>query len=114
MTQKNVVDLVADRVLEHIGEQVRDRIDDAVAAAATPAPVKADARDRATRTLIQGGIATAVVAMLVTFGQILSQGTVDVTSFEAWKLVAGTVLGAGITAAASYLQRLIFPPGGRE
>ncbi|NLE79093.1 MAG: hypothetical protein GX610_05825 [Rhodococcus sp.] len=74
---------------------------------------RADAKDRATRTLLQGGIAAVLVAVFTTLAQALGTGALDPTSWESWRVVGGTVLGAAIMAGVSFVQRLVQPPKGQ-
>lgn len=75
-------------------------------------PAKADARDRAKRTLLQGAVATVFVAgMLAVAGAVGAPGF-DFLDAGSWKTVAGTALGAMLMAGAAYVQRIVNPPKG--
>jgi hypothetical protein len=60
---------------------------------------KADARNRAGRTLLQGAAATVLVAVLQAVTAALSDGETD------WKAIAWTAGGAALMAGFAYSQR---------
>lgn len=132
MSERNVVDLVTERVLEDlpgiaqkvvgaailpITERVAAEVAVRMGAAepAPPAPVpdpKTDARDRALRTTVQGAAATVLIAVLLAVAELLGTGALDLSTGGAWKAIAGTAGGAALMAAMAYVQRLINPPKG--
>ena len=73
-----------------------------------PAPVAADARQRAVRTFVQGllvAVVLAVLAVLVqTIGQARSWGEVD------WPMIGLLAVQAVLAAVASYVARYLTPP----
>lgn len=126
MTQRNAIDLIAERTAEIVGAQVRDlvlaRITDLVPTAPAPTPEPEpepasgsvpDARNRAARTAIQGAVATIVVAGLVAVADLLGTGTADLASSAGWKAVAVAAVTASLTAAASFVARIVRPPKGQ-
>ncbi|WP_328439096.1 hypothetical protein [Nocardia puris] len=126
----NVVDLVRDQVLEQIQGRIDAAVRDAEADARRrletfladlprpgeePPDPRADARERATRTALQGAVATIAVAVLLAVAGVIGGGEFDVTSAGDWKAVAGAAIGAVIAAGTAYVQRLVSPPrGGSE
>lgn len=127
----NVVDLVTEKVMETIGDQIEARAvqaaADAKAAAErqigewlksnapTPVPAvdgKADAKNRATRTVIQGAISTVVVAVLLAIVGVIGGDGFDFTTAADWKAVGGAAVGAVVMTVTAYLHRIISPPGG--
>lgn len=123
----NVVDLVTEAVLKQVGAQfdavVRDAQEDArrrwetfLADLPRPGEVvedpRADARQRAARTAIQGAIGTVVVAVLLAVAAVIGGGEFDATSAGDWQAVAGAALGAAVAAITAYVQRLVSPPKG--
>ena len=130
-TQKNVVDLVADKVIEDFHTQIEPRIaeviEDARAAvdqrvtdflvsvpitAAPPVDHKTDAKDRAQRTVIQGLVSTVVVAVLLAITGVIGGDGFDIASASDWKAVGGAALGALLTAGVAFVHRLVTPPKG--
>lgn len=79
-------------------------------AEAAAKPIKADARDRAWRTTLQGGIATIVIGVLVAVGELVSSGGVDFFTSSGWKVLLGTASGAAVMAVSAYIQRITNPP----
>lgn len=77
-----------------------------------PPPATADAKNRASRTAVQGGVATILVAGLMALAGALN-GNFDFSSSGDWKVVAGTAFGAMIMAGAAFVQRLVNPPKGQ-
>lgn len=75
----------------------------------TPQDSSKDAKSRALRTGVQGGIATVLVSGLLALAGALNGG-VDLTSSSDWKVIAGTAFGASIMAGAAYIQRIVNPP----
>lgn len=141
MGERFVVDIVTERVLERLPGVIEERVapvvdgivadverrlTDLISAAAPPIPEfrteeltpividdpKADARDRARRTLLQGLVATIVVAGILAVAGAF-QGGFDFLDAGAWKTVAGAAVGAMLAAAGSYIQRFIDPPAGQ-
>ncbi|MEZ5152136.1 hypothetical protein [Rhodococcus zopfii] len=131
MSERNVVDLVTERVLEDLPGiaakvveasilPITERVAAEVAVrmgAAEPAPEpapdpKTDARDRALRTTVQGAAATVLIAVLLAVAELLGTGALDLSTGGAWKAIAGTAGGAALMAAMAYVQRLINPPKG--
>ncbi len=78
----------------------------------TPQDSSKDAKSRALRTLLQGGVATIVVAVLMAIVPVLNGDGFDITDSADWKVVATTAFGAVIMAGAAYVQRLVNPPKG--
>lgn len=98
------------------------RVDELVARARLEAPavigqvldtvpsVKADARNRSWRTLVQGLIATVIVGVGGAVGQAVAAPGFDITSSAALG-TAGTAAGtAAVAALIAYVQRFIQPP----
>ncbi|WP_280201394.1 hypothetical protein [Nocardia cyriacigeorgica] len=137
MSAPTVVDLVTRAVLDRLQTEIGTRINEAVQATqetaqkqldefmreliVTPLPgpaeadsidPRADARNRAGRTAIQGAIATATVAALLAIAAVIGGGDFDVTSGGDWKAVAGAAIGAVVAAGAAYVQRIVSPPRG--
>ena len=75
-------------------------------------PAKADARDRAKRTLLQGAVATVFVAGMLALAGAVGAPGFDFLDAGSWKTVAGTALGAMLMAGAAYVQRIVNPPKG--
>ncbi|MDV2477149.1 hypothetical protein F8M49_20730 [Rhodococcus zopfii] len=131
MSERSVVDLVTERVLEDlpgIAEKIveaaivpiTERVAVEVAArmgtgeqAPTAPDPKTDARDRALRTTVQGAAATVLIAVLLAVAELLGTGTLDLSTGGAWKAIAGTAGGAALMAVMAYVQRLIDPPKDR-
>ncbi|OZE08453.1 hypothetical protein CH249_14020 [Rhodococcus sp. 05-2255-3B1] len=66
--------------------------------------IKAQATSRALRTLIQGLLAVAVMAVGNVVVQALTQGTLNVFSWDDWKVV-GTLAGsAALASGIAYVQ----------
>lgn len=141
MSAPTVVDLVTRAVLDRLQAEIGSRVEEAVQGAqdaarkqldefmreliVTPLPApaevdavdpRADARNRAGRTAIQGAIATVSVAALLAIAAVIGGGDFDVTSGGDWKAVAGAAIGAVVAAGAAYVQRIVSPPrnGGGE
>lgn len=133
--QPNVVDLVTNAVVERFYEDIAPRIEDAIEYARADAqrqlndfmkqlptmPVqeaetdmKADARNRAGRTAIQGTLATVVVAAIIAIAGVIGGGDFDFTSSGDWKAVLGAAIGAVVAAGAAYIQRIVNPPHGGQ
>ncbi|RBO82060.1 hypothetical protein [Nocardia puris] len=123
----NVVNLVREQVLEQIESRIAAVVSAAEADARRrletfladlprpgeePPDPRADARERATRTALQGALATVVVAVLLAAGTVIAGDGFDFTSGGDWKAVAGAALAAAIAAGTAYVQRLVAPPGG--
>jgi hypothetical protein len=127
----NVVDIITREVTERVLGEVESRVLGAIQAAQAeaqrridellapvdlepaieaPSPAK-DAKSRALRTAVQGGVATVLVSGLLALAGAIN-GNVDLTSSGDWKVIAGTVSGAVIMAGAAYVQRIINPPKG--
>ncbi|MFH5211440.1 hypothetical protein ACHIPZ_25030 [Antrihabitans sp. NCIMB 15449] len=120
---REVTESVTARVLGEVEARVADAVQAAQAEAlqridellqpvdlepAIEAPAK-DAKSRALRTAVQGGVATVLVSGLLALAGAIN-GNVDLTSSGDWKVIAGTVSGAVIMAGAAYVQRIINPP----
>lgn len=134
MSAPTVVDLVTRAVLDRLHGEVGSRIDEAVQAARADAqrqiddlvrdvldvPLsgghetdpRADARERAGRTAVQGAFATALVAALLAIAAVIGGADFDFTSGGDWKAVAGAATGAVVAAGAAYVQRIVSPPRG--
>lgn len=129
--QRNVVDMVTDRVMgqlrAEIGAHVQAAAEQVIAdvqqtaehqigeflsgLVPEPAPT-ADAADRAQRTAIQGVISTVVVAVLLAVAGVIGGGAFDWSSGASWTAVGGAALGAVVTAVTAYIHRLVSPPKG--
>ncbi|OZC80181.1 hypothetical protein CH274_13165 [Rhodococcus sp. 06-418-5] len=74
--------------------------------------IKSQAKSRALRTLVQGGLAAVVIAFVTAVVQQVADPNFDFTEFSDWKIAIGLGLGAVGTAASSYLQNklAIKPP----
>lgn len=70
----------------------------------TPAPVKAAAAERGTRTLIQGLAWDVVIAIAVVLLAWLPDA--NLTAAEAWLALGVAVAKSVLTAAASYVMRI--------
>ncbi|MGW5514258.1 hypothetical protein [Nocardia africana] len=134
MTDKpTLAEVAAGLALEKIRDQIEPRITAAVTEtreaahkqitewlqSGAPAVVsgavdgKADARDRAQRTVIQGALSTVVVAVLLAVAGVIGGTGFDFTSAGDWKAVGGAALGALFTAVTAYVHRLVKPPAGQ-
>lgn len=100
------VQAAQDDALRRIDELTHTVALDPVLVAEDPAK---DAKSRALRTGVQGGIATVLVSGLLALAGALNGG-VDLTSSSDWKVIAGTAFGASIMAGAAYIQRIVNPP----
>jgi GGDEF domain-containing protein len=121
-----IVDQVTERVLRSVSDRIQTTIDQAqyqaqarldeyltgVPQSSVPVPpaAKADARNRAGRTAIQGAVAAILVTISTTFATGISNDGVDLTSSGDWKVIAGSVVGAVVATGAAYVQRLVNPP----
>ncbi|KQU44171.1 hypothetical protein ASG84_12670 [Rhodococcus sp. Leaf278] len=74
--------------------------------------IKMQAKSRALRTLVQGGVAAVVIAFVTAVIQAVVDPNFDFTQIGDWKIAIGLGLGAVGTAASSYLQNklAIKPP----
>ncbi|WP_418345282.1 hypothetical protein [Rhodococcus pyridinivorans] len=79
---------------------------------AGPVDVKADARDRAWRTLVQGFAVTIILAVITAFGTAVTAPEFDLLTWDSWKAAATAAGTAGMISVAAYIQRLIQPPKG--
>ena len=133
MGDNSVVDLVATAVLERVGHEVEQRVSTAVEQARDevqrqindllvavpgqtiepPPTAKADAKDRASRTMLQGAVATILVAGILAVANGLGDDGFDFTSGGDWKAIAGAALAAMIMAGGAFVQRLVNPPRGQ-
>ena len=77
-----------------------------------PVSPRADARDRARRTLVQGAAATLLSVAFVAFGQAIVADGFDFTDAGDWKIVGGTVFTAVVMSVLAYVQRIVNPPKG--
>ncbi|OZF25189.1 hypothetical protein CH296_28015 [Rhodococcus sp. 14-2496-1d] len=148
MAEKNVIDLITDKVVEQVsatfegaliqleaaGADARSRLDDTleqiraegrskldelfdVGGLPLGGPVitedgdfdpvgwiKTQARSRALRTLVQSLLAVVVMAVGNVVVQALTQGTLNVFSWDDWKVV-GTLAGsAALASGIAYVQ----------
>lgn len=156
MAEKNVIDLITERVVEQVsatfagavaqleaaGADARARLDDTLQRIEVEGRekldtlfdlgglpmggpvitedgdfdpvgwIKAQAKSRALRTLVQGGLAAVVIAFVTAVVQQVVDPNFDFTQFSDWKIAIGLGLGAVGTAASSYLQNklAIKPP----
>ncbi|MBP2211075.1 lysozyme family protein [Rhodococcus ruber] len=91
-----------------------DRVEDV----ATPTPTtqlpnpKADAKDRARRTLLQGLVATVLVGVTTALGASLSSPDFSVFELASWSTAGTAAVTAALMAVVSYVQRLVLPPKG--
>lgn len=69
--------------------------------------IKAQAKSRAWRTLLQGLLAVVFVAVGNVVVQAFTQGTLSVFSWDDWKVVATLAGSATLAAAISYLQNAL-------
>jgi hypothetical protein len=74
----------------------------------TTAPVKAAARERATRTLLTGLGLDLLVAVAVVLGAWLPDA--DLSNRAAWGILGGTVAKSVLSALVSYVLRLKVRP----
>lgn len=156
MAEKNVIDLITERVVEQVsatfagavaqleaaGADARARLDDTLQRIEVEGRekldtlfdlgglpmggpvitedgdfdpvgwIKAQAKSRALRTLVQGGLAAVVIAFVTAVVQQVVDPNFDFTQIGDWKIAIGLGLGAVGTAASSYLQNklAIKPP----
>lgn len=129
--QPNVVDMVTSAVVERFQDEASRLISAAVLEAQdeaqrqlndfmqqlpqmpiheTQTDVKADARNRAGRTAIQGALATIFVAAIIAIAGVIGGGDFDFSSSGDWKAVLGAAIGAVVAAGAAYIQRILNPP----
>lgn len=77
---------------------------------ASATDVKADARERSWRTLVQGVLATVAVGVGGTVGTAIASDDFSLTDWGDWK-AAGIAAGtAAVAAGIAYVQRLVQPP----
>lgn len=78
----------------------------------TPAPVKADARNRAFRTFMQGLLVDVATAAVLAIGpSLLNIGSPQfVWSKAYWIAVGGLAAKSVVTAGVSYVMRRVVPP----
>jgi hypothetical protein len=70
-----------------------------------------DAKNRAGRTLVQGLAVTALVAVAATVNGVVTTWTGDdVTNGGAWVALGTSCVVSLLTAASSYVARLLAPP----
>lgn len=127
MAPNNVVDLIRDQVLgqlrseagrqiaeviEQTRDEARRQLSELIANAPLSVDVdpKADAKDRASRTMLQGAVATILVAGILAVANGLGDDGFDFTSGGDWKAIAGAALAAMIMAGGAFVQRLVNPP----
>lgn len=88
---------------QDMGDDVFE-VDESPIAGAMPdeavAPDNADAKSRAFRTLVQGGAFAVIMAVAQA---VAALNGADVN----WKLLGLTALQAGVTAVASYIQKVM-------
>ncbi len=124
--QRSAIELIADRMLEQIEPQITAAAADARAKAEQQiaewlgsgtvvvpngVPDKADAKNRALRTAIQGVISTVVVGVLLAVAGVIGGDGFDWTNAADWKAVGGAAIGAVLMAGTAYVHRLVSPPG---
>jgi O-acetyl-ADP-ribose deacetylase (regulator of RNase III) len=80
------------------------------AAPSTPPSVKADARERSWRTLVQGLIATVIVSVGGGVATAIAEPGFDILSSASLTTAAAAGGTAAIAAILSYVQRLVQPP----
>ncbi|WP_418346230.1 hypothetical protein [Rhodococcus pyridinivorans] len=73
---------------------------------------KADARERAWRTFLQGALVTLALAVGTAFTAALSAPTFDLLAWDSWKTAATAAGVAAMTAVVAYVQRFVQPPKG--
>ena len=78
-----------------------------------PLDVKADARDRAWRTLAQGLVVTVLLSIVTAFGTAVGSPTFDMLTWDSWRAAATAGGTAAVMAVAAYIQRLLVPPKGQ-
>lgn len=74
--------------------------------------IKAQAKSRALRTLVQGLLAVVLVAAGNAVTQAIAKGSLDIFSWEDWKVVGALAGSASLAALIAYLQNTfgIKPP----
>lgn len=76
-----------------------------------PAP-KADAGDRARRTLLQGLVVTVLVGITTALGTAIADPGFEVFALESWGAAGTAAATAALMSVVAYVQRLIMPPKG--
>ncbi|BDB62348.1 hypothetical protein [Rhodococcus sp. RDE2] len=71
---------------------------------------KADAKDRAWRTLVQGIVVTVILAVITAFGAAVAAPDFDLLTWDSWKAAATAGGTAAVMAIVAYFQRLLNPP----
>lgn len=105
---RTAIDRAVTEATSHVGELVTAAVLDG--ASSSPVDVKADARERSWRTLVQGALATVVVGVGGTVGTAIASDSFSLTDWGDWK-AAGIAAGtAAVAAGIAYVQRLIQPP----
>ncbi|WP_064257107.1 hypothetical protein [Rhodococcus sp. HS-D2] len=73
---------------------------------------KADAKERAWRTFLQGALVTLVLAVGTAFTAALSAPGFDLLTWDSWKTAATAAGVAAMTTVVAYVQRFVQPPKG--
>lgn len=77
------------------------------------APVRADARERSLRTLVQGlALDVAIAGAAAGYAVVQHWSGEDVLSTAAWIAAGTAVVKSVLTAGLSYVARLTSPPRG--
>jgi len=71
---------------------------------------RADAKDRAWRTLVQGLFVTVILAVVTAFGTAVAAPDFDLLTWDSWKAAATAAGAAVMISITAYIQRLISPP----
>jgi len=71
---------------------------------------RADAKDRAWRTLVQGLVVTVILAVVTAFGTAVAAPDFDLLTWDSWKAAATAAGAAVMISITAYIQRLISPP----
>lgn len=74
--------------------------------------IKAQAKSRALRTLVQGLLAVVLVAIGNAITQAIAKGSLDIFSWDDWKVVGALAGTAALGALIAYIQNIfgIKPP----
>mgnify|MGYP007004568483 CR=1 FL=1 len=129
MAQQNAIDLIAEEVTQRLRGEFRQHVEGLVTAAkqdadailadfaarlervdVSPEAPKSDAKDRAWRTLLQGLLATILLAGTGAVADALTSESFDITHVGDWKFAITGAATAVTTAALSYVMRFIQPP----
>lgn len=102
----SLVEAIVPALLEAVlrGDKVED-----VDTPLVPIPVdpKADAKDRAWRTLLQGLVATVLVGVTTALGSSLADPTFSFFELGSWTTALGAASAAAAMSGLAYIQRVL-------